>query len=1018
MNIRKQTVKTLSLILSVVMTIHAGTALISSSTNAADENLPGDERNAGTLSISGGSVSLGSLGSYAAPFVLEKSGGRYHIYNEMYSDESNEAYLDNITSLSISGYSSLNIKTDVEADLSIYEYASMTIAEGCTCTCNVISGMRGSLSINGTLKMAAFTVASYDSETNIVSITNNGTISAQMIDLQDGTYFTSGSSAVYEASRTFQKGEEDLAGEVIATSANTLISSRGGSFKLTLGSISKTIEGEVSDIAGNMIMEYTSVSFTITPDSAKTVYIGQDYDFSPYITVTPDSYTGTPFVEYADPQAADSTYYAPDNRPTTPGTYNARANVPSVPGYYGSVSEPQAFEIKYLPNTEVSSTGNYYSLTGVVNGVYVPGNVTVVPANGFKIKQNTANTAFADSIVLGHDDVFDGNGNARTFQFAYKRNSDGAETEYITAGTATPGFADLIFDEYDPSIYNEAILMPDEEGAEMMLETSIEDGGTIVGDKLTFSVYDENLSTVTIDGRTYTESDFEDGNIEITLSVAIGTAKTYTLVATDKADKELSLSFTLQHTTVEASVASITQDDVYVGDEYQPRVNTDSDGEVSLFYKDNNDADAEFVATKPTSAGDYTVEALIAETDFYFETSCSTTFKIKKRTPVSSVRVPDTIIGEEYAPEFTSDSDSKGRVVFEYKPSNATDRSYTTTMPTAKGTYTVRATTPETDKYLAGVCTYTFTISVKPVTATVSVEDPFVGTKYSPVVTTDSDGASKTKFEYRPANSVDGEYTTEQPTSAGTYIVRATVPETDTYASAVCTYQFNIKYLTAPANAYNMEGTAGNNDFFTSDVELTAPAGYMISSEFGGEYKDKIPYSDDLEAVYLMRTEDGALTSAVALSVRPKIDKATPTFEDSTGTLTNGSSVFVKSLTLRASDDNLASLSVNGVDVDLDAEGNIMTLSPGYGIKYFKIVAEDKAGNISIIEFTLMAEWLESRIILPDIKLPLTKGEYYNLDSGRWTVTSGSGEEDKTVYNGNLPIYVNNSGDYTFTKVS
>ena len=128
--------------------------------------------------------------------------------------------------------------------------------------------------------------------------------------------------------------------------------------------------------------------------------------------------------------------------------------------------------------------------------------------------------------------------------------------------------------------------------------------------------------------------------------------------------------------------------------------------------------------------------------------------------------------------------------------------------------------------------------------------------------------------------------------------------------------------------------------------------------------------------------------------------------------------MFVKTLTLRASDDNLASLSVNGIPVDLDAEGNIMTLSAGYGIKYFKIVAEDKAGNISIIEFTLMAEWLESRIILPDIKLPLTKGEYYNLDSGRWTVTSGSGEEDTTVYNGNLPFYVNDSGDYTFTKVS
>ena len=113
-----------------------------------------------------------------------------------------------------------------------------------------------------------------------------------------------------------------------------------------------------------------------------------------------------------------------------------------------------------------------------------------------------------------------------------------------------------------------------------------------------------------------------------------------------------------------------------------------------------------------------------------------------------------------------------------------------------------------------------------------------------------------------------------------------------------------------------------------------------------------------------------------------------------------------------ASDDNLLSLTVNGEPVDLETSGSVMTLSPGNGIMTYRIVAEDLAGNVSVIEFVLMAEWLESRIIPEGLILPLSMGEGYNLDEGNWTVSG-----DDTVYNGGLKIFVNENGDYTFTKV-
>ena len=84
------------------------------------------------------------------------------------------------------------------------------------------------------------------------------------------------------------------------------------------------------------------------------------------------------------------------------------------------------------------------------------------------------------------------------------------------------------------------------------------------------------------------------------------------------------------------------------------------------------------------------------------------------------------------------------------------------------------------------------------------------------------------------------------------------------------------------------------------------------------------------------------------------------------------------------------------------------------------ITAEDVAGNVTTIEITLKAEWLENKIIIPDSVLPLEAYENYSLDEGNWIVTKGTGDDqvtDTTIYGGNMPFYVEEDGDYTFTRV-
>ncbi len=63
------------------------------------------------------------------------------------------------------------------------------------------------------------------------------------------------------------------------------------------------------------------------------------------------------------------------------------------------------------------------------------------------------------------------------------------------------------------------------------------------------------------------------------------------------------------------------------------------------------------------------------------------------------------------------------KVTYEYKAKDADDSTYTTAVPTLAGTYTVRATVPETTNYEGATCTTDFTIAQKQVTAYVIAQD-------------------------------------------------------------------------------------------------------------------------------------------------------------------------------------------------------------------------------------------------------------------------------------------------------
>ena len=119
---------------------------------------------------------------------------------------------------------------------------------------------------------------------------------------------------------------------------------------------------------------------------------------------------------------------------------------------------------------------------------------------------------------------------------------------------------------------------------------------------------------------------------------------------------------------------------------------------------------------------------------------------------------------------------------------------------------------------------------------------------------------------------------------------------------------------------------------------------------------------------------------------------------------------------------NLVSLTVNGSPVTITNGTATITLTrPESGFITYTITAEDEAGNISTIEITLMAEWLKEKTIPEGDIVLLNAGEEYFLAEGQWKVSlvkeDGTIVEGTTIYSGNLPFYVSESGNYIFTRV-
>lgn len=246
-----------------------------------------------------------------------------------------------------------------------------------------------------------------------------------------------------------------------------------------------------------------NLKFTVRLEpGAGTLQVADSYYGGAYTAVPASSTNGVTDVkiEYKKQGAADSTYT--EEKPTQTGKYVARATFPRK-GKYAEVVVTKEFQITYLPTPEEP-----YTISSAKNvGGFHAGSVTIVPANGYLIAAKLDGT-YEKSLNYTED-----------VTAVYLKKADtGEKTDEIKLDAAKEKI-----DIKKPVI------------------TGAEDGSTVYGEDVKITVTDDNLSTVTVNGKGL---EVKNGKAVTTLKTENGSVD-YVIVAKDKAGNKMKLTVKL-----------------------------------------------------------------------------------------------------------------------------------------------------------------------------------------------------------------------------------------------------------------------------------------------------------------------------------------------------------------------------------------------------------------------------------------------------------------------------------------
>ena len=178
--------------------------------------------------------------------------------------------------------------------------------------------------------------------------------------------------------------------------------------------------------------------------------------------------------------------------------------------------------------------------------------------------------------------------------------------------------------------------------------------------------------------------------------------------------------------------------------------------------------------------------------------NATATFTINKAALYFSVGIEGWTYGsyneQENVPYTEGLEDIDVTITYSYKAKDAADNTYTTTVPTNAGQYTIRASVAESDNYQAGEATADFTIAKAELgNVSVTLEGWTYGDNANTPVVNGNAGNGTVTYEYSLQSGTSESWTADVPTNAGSYAIRATIAESDNYLGTTARSNFTIQ---------------------------------------------------------------------------------------------------------------------------------------------------------------------------------------------------------------------------------
>ena len=341
----------------------------------------------------------------------------------------------------------------------------------------------------------------------------------------------------------------------------------------------------------------------------------------------------------------------------------------------------------------------------------------------------------------------------------------------------------------------------------------------------------------------------------------------------------------------------------------------------------------------------------------------------------------------------------------------------------------------------------TYTVTKRPVTATVSMDGWTYGdtAKVPTVSITDGDGTAAVSYEYSAAEN--GTYSAMTPVGAGTHWVRANIAESANYqacTTAAVSFTIAPKELTANLTATDKTYDSATNITLSADTltgvvdsdDVSLPSGALIGAATSADAGNGIAVS--VTGITLEGDDAGnyvlAQPESLTVNITPK--PVTFTWSDTATFTYDGTE---KSVTASV---------VGAIDADADkvtvgSYGNNAATNAGSYMAKVLTLGGDKAGNYSFAsdeataskawsigkaDIALKANdaWSEYGAALAELTWEATSGQVYGQDDLGVTITTAATTESSA---GTYPITIGNitnanynltgaaQGTYTVTKL-